>query len=82
MANLKVRIFKGGAERPTTTVTVPGGMLKLASRLVPRRVANELEERGIDLAEIVRLSENPEARGTLVEVEEHDKDERIVIALE
>lgn len=82
MANLKVRIFEGGAERPTTTVTVPGGMLKLASRLIPRRVAKELEEKGIDLAEIVRLSENPEVRGTLVEIEEHDKDERIVIALE
>jgi hypothetical protein len=36
----------------------------------------------IDLEELVRLSQNPEVRGTLVEVEDHQKNEKVVIALE
>ena len=82
MADLKIRVFKGSDTTPETTVTVPGSVLKIASKLVPRRAREALQERGIDLEEIIRLSENPEARGTLVEVEEHKKNERIVIALE
>ncbi len=82
MADLKIRVFKSGAADPTTTVTVPGGVLKVASKLIPKQAARSLQEKGIDLDEIVRLSDNPNARGTLVEVEEHEKSERVVIALE
>jgi len=82
MADLKIRVFKGRESAPETTVTVPGGVLKIASKLVPKRAREALQERGIDLDEIIRLSENPDARGTLVEIEEHKKNERIVIALE
>lgn len=82
MADLKIRVFKGGDPEPETTVTVPGGVLKIASKLIPKRATDALQEKGIDLDEIIRLSENPEARGTLIEVEEHKKKERIVIALE
>jgi len=82
MADLKIRVFKSGERDPKTTVTVPGGVLKIAYKLIPRQAVKTLQEKGIDLAEIIRLSENPEARGTLVEVEEHEKQERVVIALE
>jgi len=82
VADLKIRVFKGGDSEPETTVTIPGSVLKIASRLVPKQAANALQEKGVDLDEIIRLSENPEARGTLVEVEEHKKKEKVVIALE
>ncbi len=82
MADLKIRVFKGGESNPDTTVTIPGGVLKIASKLIPKQAANALQEKGIDLDEIIRLSENPDAHGTLVEVEEHKKNERVVIALE
>ncbi len=82
MADLKIRVYKDGESEPDTTVTVPGGILSIASRLIPKRAAEALQEKGIELDEIIELSENPEARGTLVEVEEHKKNERIVIALE
>ena len=82
MADLKIRVFKSGAAEATTTVTVPGGMLRFASEVMPKRAVSALQEKGIDLDEIIKLSENPNARGTLVEVEEHDKNERVVIALE
>ena len=82
MPDLKIRVFKGSGSEPETTVTVPGGVLKIASKLIPKRATDTLQEKGIDLDEIIRLSGNPEARGILVEVEEHEKNERIVIALE
>jgi len=82
MADLKIRIFKCGEPIPETTVTIPGGILKFASRFIPKQVAIALQEKGIDVNEIVKLSENPDAKGTLVEVEEHKKNQRIVIALE
>jgi hypothetical protein len=82
MSDLKIRIYKDKSSDPVTTVTVPGSVLKIASKLIPKQAMDALHEKGIDLDEIIKLSENPEAKGTLVEVEEHEKDEKIVIALE
>ena len=82
MADLKIRVFKGDDHDPATTVTIPGGVLKIASNLVPRKAAEALKGEGIDLEELIRLSENPDAHGTLVEVENHRKNERVVISLE
>lgn len=82
MANLKIRVFKNSESDPTTTVTVPGGILKIASKLIPKKITATLQEKGIDMAEIIKLSENPDAHGPLVEIEEHKKNEKIIIALE
>ena len=82
MADLKIRVFKGGAAQPETTVTIPGGVLKVASRLIPKVATDALREKGIDLEEIVRLSSNPEVKGTLVEVQDHGKNEKVVISIE
>ena len=82
MTNLKIRIYKIGEPDPGTTVTVPGAVLKIASKLIPRQAADTLQAKGIDLNEIIQLANNPDARGTLIEVEDHDKNEKIVIALE
>ncbi len=82
MSNLKIRIYKIGETDPKTTVTVPGAVLNIASRLIPKQATETLQEKGIDLKELVQLSNNPDVRGTLVEVEDHDKNEKIVIALE
>jgi len=49
MADLKIRVFKGSDTTPETTVTVPGSVLKIASKLIPRRAAEALQERGIEL---------------------------------
>ena len=82
MANLKIRVFKGGEAEPETTVSIPIGVLKMASKLIPKQAAAALQEKGIDLDELIRVTENPDAHGTLVEVEEHKKNERIVITPE
>ena len=82
MADLKIRIYKGNLSEPETTITIPGNILKIASKLIPKKLATFLQEKGIDVDELIKLSENPEARGTLVEIEEHKKNEKVVIALE
>ena len=82
MASLKIRIFKGPATEPSTTVSIPVGVLKIASSLIPRQAAAELEEQGVDLEAIIRAAEDPDAHGTLAVVEQHEKNERIVIAVE
>lgn len=82
MADLKIRVFKGEREDPAATVTIPGGLLKIASNLIPKRATAALQDEGIDLDEIVRLSENPDAHGKLVEIEGHERNERVVISLE
>ena len=63
MADLKVRVFKGNIGQPATTVTIPGGVLKIARNLVPQRALAALRDQGIDLDEIVLLSEKPDAKG-------------------
>ena len=82
MSDLKVRVYRHGSADPSTTVTIPGGILRIASKLIPRRALAAMEEEGIDLEEIVRLSENPEAVGELARIEDHEKDEMVVVALE
>jgi hypothetical protein len=82
MADLKIRIYKSGEPEPQTTVTIPGGILNIASKLIPKQATEALQEKGIDLEEIIRLSNNPEAHGILVEVEEHKKNEKVIISLE
>ena len=82
MADLKIRIYKGSGAQPETTVTIPGNILRIASKLIPKKLAAFLQEKGIDVEELIKLSENPDARGILVEIEEHKKNEKVVIALE
>jgi len=79
---LKIRVFKGTEPEPETPVTVRGSVLKIASKLIPGRATEVLQEKGIDLEEVVRLSGNPDAHGILVEVVDHKKNERVVVAFE
>jgi hypothetical protein len=82
MSDLKIRMFKTGETMPETTVSIPGSILKVASRLIPKQAADALRGKGIDLDEIIRLSANPDAHGTILEVENHKENQRVVISLE
>lgn len=82
MKNLKIRVYKHDEPDPETTVTIPGGVMNLAAKLIPTRAKEALLDEGIDVAELARLAEQPDVQGTLVEIEEHAKRERVVVALE
>ena len=82
VADLKIRIFKNNEQNPETTFTIPGTVLQVASKLIPKKATAALEEKGIDVNEIIELSNREDIRGTIIEVEEHKKNNKIVISLE
>jgi hypothetical protein len=43
VADVKIRVFRGRESTPETTVTVPGSVLNIASKLIPRRVVEALQ---------------------------------------
>jgi len=49
-----------------TTVTIPGGILKVARKLIPKKAVAALQDKGIDVDELINLSMNPEVKGTIV----------------
>jgi hypothetical protein len=82
MSDVKIRVYRGADQHLASTVTIPGGILRIAANLVPRRAMEALRDEGIELEEIISLSERPDAHGRLVEVEDHEKNERVVVSLE
>ncbi|MFC1825997.1 hypothetical protein ACFLYZ_01225 [Thermodesulfobacteriota bacterium] len=84
MASLKIRTFNDGDTEPKTTISIPLKIVRYAKKLIPKKYTNALQEKGIDINTdtIVELSKNKEIRGTIVEIENHQKNERIVIAIE
>ena len=82
MADLKIRVVKNAEPEPETTVTIPGGILKVARKLIPKQAVATLQDKGIDVDELINLSMNPDVKGTIVVIEEHKKNEKIEISLE
>jgi hypothetical protein len=90
MKNLKIRTYNLEDDtaatttnvHPETTITIPGGVLRLASKLLPNKAKQALLDEGIDVTELVHLAEQPDVHGTLVAIDKHAKHERITVALE
>ena len=82
MADLSIRVYKGAATDPSTTVKIPVRVLRIAQSLIPGQAKRELEEQGIDVEAIIAAAENPEAHGVLAEVQDHEQDQRTVISVE
>lgn len=80
MADIKIRVLKG--DNPATTVTIPGGVFRMARRLVPTSAVEALRKEGIELDELARLSESPDMLGKVIEIEDHEKGQRTVISIE
>ena len=81
MANLKIEVFNNSSNGPETTIKIPLDVLKVASKLMPKNIMSSLEEKGIDLNHILYVTQKEKIRGILVEIEEHRKNERIVISV-
>ena len=80
MPDLKIKVYKTGQAKPETVVTIPLTVVRIATRLIPKKARSTLENEGIDLNEIASLAEKQDVTGKLVEVEKET--ERIVIAIE
>ena len=82
MRSLKMRIFKNHDTAPDTTITIPVSVLSVAAKIIPKKAVAAIEEQGIDLKQIIALSQQEDINGTLLEIEEHKKNRRTLIALE
>ena len=82
MADLRIQVYQGAATDPSTTVRIPVRVLRIAKSLIPGQAKRELEEQGIDVEALITAAENPEAHGILAEVQDHAKDQRIIISVE
>lgn len=82
MAKMKIRIFKNNGTTPDTTATIPLAIVKVASKLIPRKALSVLDDLGIDLEQLIEISKSEDALGTLAEIEEHKKNRKIVISIE
>jgi len=80
MASLRITVFKIGKDKAETVVTIPLGVVRVASKLMPNKVKLALEKEGIDLGEIASLAEKQAITGNLVEIE--TETEHVVIAIE
>jgi hypothetical protein len=82
MAKMKIRIFKNNGTTPDTTATIPLAIVKVASKLIPRKALSVLDDLGINLDQLIEISKSEDALGTLAEIEEHKKNRKIVISIE
>lgn len=82
MAKLKIRTFKKSEINPETTISIPLSMLRFAKKLIPKPAAAALQEKGIDIDLIVDLARNEDVCGDIVEIEEHNKNRRIIVSIE
>lgn len=80
MRYLKIRTFKAGSDKPKSVVAIPLAVARLAGKLIPRPVAEDLERKGINLREILAVITREDVRGTLIEIEKGG--ERTVVSVE
>ena len=82
MADLKIKIFKNNESDPDTTITIPGKVLEVAQKLIPKQAAEALQEKGIDINELIELSNKSDVQGTIIKIEEHKKNEKVIVSIE
>lgn len=80
MRCLKIKTFKPGEERPKSVISIPLVVARLAGRLLPRPVAEDLARKGINVPEILAVITKEDLRGTLIEIEKNG--ERTVVSVE
>ena len=82
MKKLCIKKFEQDNRKPLTTVSIPLAVIKVVKSLIPKKVKEELQKEGIDIQEIIKLSESPDFTGIVLEVDNHEKNEKVVISLE
>ena len=82
MKKLCIKKYDQGTEKPLTTVSIPLAVIKIVKSLIPKKAKEQLEKEGINIQEIIKLSESPDFTGIVLEVDNHEKNEKVVISLE
>jgi hypothetical protein len=78
MAKVKIEVYEGGV--PSATISIPVWVVTSASELIPKLAGKKLRDR-VDLEEIIALIKDPQASGSILEIEDHQAKDRIVISI-
>jgi hypothetical protein len=78
MAKVKIEVYEGGV--PSATISIPVWVMTSASELIPKLAGKKLRDR-VDLEEIIALIKDPQASGSILEIEDHQAKDRIVISI-
>ena len=82
MTKLCIKKYKQGNIKPLTTVSIPLAVIKMVKSLIPKKAKEALQKEGIDIQEIIKLSESSDFTGTVLEFDNHEKNEKVIISLE
>ena len=82
VTSLLIREFDAQDATPKRTIRIPVKVFTVAATLLPRRVREELAKEGIDLDGIRQAAAEIRSPVTLIEVDDHEKQRRIVVSLE
>jgi len=82
MKKLCIKKYEQGTKKPLTTVSIPLAVIKIVKSLIPKKAKEQLQKEDIDIQEIIKLSESPDFTGIVLEVDNHEKNEKVVISLE
>jgi hypothetical protein len=78
MAKVKIEVYEGGV--PSATISIPVWVMTSASELIPKLAGKKLRDR-VELEEIIALIKDPQASGSILEIEDHQAKDRIVISI-
>ena len=75
---IKIEITEKG--KPAATITLPLWLARAALKLMPE-VAGKMSKEHIDLEQLLALAHEPQAKGVLIDIEDHANKDRIVLTL-
>src|SRR5262245_36739200 len=77
-ASLKIDVTEAG--KPAATISIPIWMVKGAAKLVSASAGKALGEK-VDIDRLVALATDQQANGVLIDIEDHQSQDRVVISL-
>jgi hypothetical protein len=78
---LKIRVYEEGKARPKVNVMLPLGLIRMLQRIVPESARIQLQEKNIDLDEIISMIDETTG-GKILEVHDDEDGEHVEIVVE
>ena len=78
MPRLKIEVFEDGA--PSATITIPSWLVLARRKYLPKIAGKPLQHR-VDLEQIIALASEPGANGVILDIEDHEDNDRIIISI-
>jgi hypothetical protein len=78
MSKLKIEVIEGGS--PSATIIIPSWLMVAASKMLPKVAGKSLQDH-LDLEQLAALANDPNANGVIVDIQDHEDNDRVVISI-